>query len=278
MTRLTKNMIEEIPNSFEKKNILLREKIGKGYFDLGKAILNSKIDLEKISKMSVAVVPVTTGLGEIGNFAESVKAIAEGLGFKSDITQTKDVEGLFEAKNLDADIAMMADDNRFLAINLKTGKVTENDYCTAAGYIKALELMAGKNKIDIKNEEILLIGYGRMGKVAYEMLREKGYNVAILEDETYRVNGIKEDIEYEHYSENEFIFDRKKIRNYKLILDCSNKGSWIKEEMLNEKTIVSAPGIPLSLDDKAAEKFDKNLVHDCLELGTAVMLVSCAAE
>jgi pyrrolysine biosynthesis protein PylD len=42
--------------------------------------------------------------------------------------------------------------------------------------------------------------------------------------------------------------------------------------MLSPETLIVAPGIPLGLDEEAAEQFKDQLVHDMLDIGTATML------
>jgi pyrrolysine biosynthesis protein PylD len=42
--------------------------------------------------------------------------------------------------------------------------------------------------------------------------------------------------------------------------------------LLPADAIISAPGLPLGLDATAAQKFANRLIHEPLQIGTAVML------
>jgi 3-methylornithyl-N6-L-lysine dehydrogenase len=82
----------------------------------------------------VGIVPITSGNGIIGNFSASLHAITQYFGFDSFVTDMPDVSGYYEAVMKGAEIILMADDNTFLAHNLKNGKIANNQPCTGIIY------------------------------------------------------------------------------------------------------------------------------------------------
>ena len=66
--------------------------------------------------------------------------------------------------------------------------------------------------------------------------------------------------------------DKNLIKNYPLLIDATNTGGWLREEMLHPDFRMAAPGIPLSLDIELYNKYRNQVVHDWLQIGTAVMM------
>jgi len=78
----------------------------------------------------VAVIPVTAGQGVIRGFTQAVESIIEHLGCPCFITEKCDAAGLAEGIEKGASIFFLADDNRFIAINLSHKRVVDNDLAT----------------------------------------------------------------------------------------------------------------------------------------------------
>ena len=76
----------------------------------------------------------------------------------------------------------MADDDRYLALNLKTGMHGDNNYCTSLGFIEVMLEMAKKQGRRIEEEDILILGYGVLGKIAESILKDKGYEPQIYDN------------------------------------------------------------------------------------------------
>ena len=113
MTRLTEQMIRDIPSSLTEYDAVLRGHIGVGLRQLAEASLGAN-DVDT-GNWKVAAVPITSGQGSIGGFSLCISALAHHLGYRSLVTQNTDVSGLHEAMAEGADIIILADDLRFVA-------------------------------------------------------------------------------------------------------------------------------------------------------------------
>lgn len=267
MTRLKEGWIKDISTTiydYEKELIL---KTGRDFIALAAAA--SHVPREKIEQASrdtrVGVIPITTGLGKIGSFPESVEAILKCMKFDAFVTDNTDVAGIYEAYEKSASIIFLADDDKFLAINLKKNIIAENSYATARGFVAALEGAAGR----LVDKEVLVIGCGIVGREVLAFLRDKGANPV-----AYDINNeILKDLDSEGYR---ILHDGSKISEYKLIIDATNQGGWIKKGMIHPEAWFITPGVPLSLDDEAYEYYKDRVIHDFLPIGVAVMVsITC---
>ena len=222
-----------------------------------------------------AVVTITSGEGEIGSFASSVAAILKAIGMDAKTTEQKDIAGIYEALSGKYDLIFMADDDRYIAMNTRNGNCGENDRCTALGYLQALEECHCKRIIkerpemkltgpSFAGEQVLLMGFGRVGRVMYDLLRSKGADITVF-DSDIRIRkeldrlGIKQ------------IRDTAGIAEFSLIVDLTSEGDWLDPSMLRDNVIIAAPGVPLSISESRLDGFRGILIHDDLEIGTAVM-------
>jgi pyrrolysine biosynthesis protein PylD len=215
----------------------------------------------------VAAVPVTQGEGIISSFSESVAAIIKSMGFRTYVSEDTDVEGIYGSILMDADIIYMADDTRYLAFSRDNGSFGENNYATALGFIMVMRAMMKKAGTDIANEKLLVIGNGTVGEEAVQILLNHDVDFDLYDKDPEATESFKA-LETGKY----VLTGPEEIRNYKYILDYTNEGGWLKDEYLAEDVIYASPGIPLSLDEKAAERLQNTAVYDNLEIGTAMML------
>ncbi|MDR3225584.1 MAG: 3-methylornithyl-N6-L-lysine dehydrogenase PylD [Clostridiales Family XIII bacterium] len=207
-----------------------------------------------------AVVRVTAGLGVIDGFSDSLCALLAWLGADVIVPAGTDVDGIYRAAEAGADIIFLADDDRFICMNLKSGTLSENNEATAYGYAEALNLMAG----GLQGEEVLLIGFGAVGRCALKALKGLGASVTIHDKNA--------SIQEQAAHEADAVCGREAIGQYKLIFDATNEGGWLHTEDIHEEALISAPGLPLSLDAKAKEKYKDRIFSDVLQTGAAVML------
>jgi len=179
MTRLITEWISDMEQTAADWDESLRRRAGLGYKELAARV--SGCGMEALSQAAdaykVAVVPVTSGLGTIDTFSESVAAIVRAMGFEAFVTEATDVNGIYEACRRGADILYMADDDRYIALNLRNGKVGDNDIATARGYAEVLFQMAGS----LKGEDAAVLGYGIIGPLMAQALMEKGAQVWIYD-------------------------------------------------------------------------------------------------
>ena len=265
MTRLTKEHVKNIKHSSNNWDRYLKEQIGHGLVEIASAV--SGVSVTHIKEMSkqykVAVIPVTSGLGTIELFSDSVAAILKTIGFNVYITDKSDVDGLYEARMNDSDIVFMADDNRFIALNLRNYRIAENNYSTANGFVELLEAKEG----DLGGRQVLVIGYGQIGRKMVEALQKKNAVVTVYDKDQNKLNEAAKDGFPTIHSKSE-------IKNYELLADASSEGDWLKHEFLNKNMTLVTPGVPLSLTQDAQQKFEGKYFHDHLEIGTSVMIGS----
>lgn len=268
MTRLITEWISEMEDTAATWNEELKDISGLGYIDLAAAVSGHSITeiLEASETMKVAAVPITSGLGVIGSFAESVAAIVRAMGFDAFVTEATDVNGLYEAKVKDADIVFMADDDRYIALNMHTGAIGDNNIGTAAGYAEILRNMAG----GLDDRPVAVLGYGIIGQLLAGNLAKAGARVGVYDKDPAK----KELVDADGY----LWLERDELKEYHFIADGTCEGEWLslddlaKDEEGKPDVIISTPGIPLSLDEEAKETMEGKYVNDMLEIGTAVML------
>ncbi len=258
MTRLITEWILDMEEGCKRRDLELKEKTGLSLLELAaKAAGRSPLELRRLSGDAlVAAVPVTAGLGVIGQFAQSVAAIVRSTGFNCIVMEKSDVNGIYEAYTTGADLIFIADDDRFLAMNTKAPKIGENNLATAAGYVAALEAMINKKNADIKDAPVLVLGYGPVGRHAEEILLAKGARVTVFDKDPFQGKPNRP----------------QDIIHFPYIIEATPESAWIHKEMLAPDALIAAPGIPLGLDAEAAEQFKNQLVHDMLDIGTATML------
>ncbi len=219
-----------------------------------------------LSSFSVVSVPITSGLGEIGGFAQSLDAIARHLGMRSHVSNVPDVSGFAAAVESGADIVLMADDDRFVAYNTVTGTVADNARCTALGYSYALRDAAG----GLAGKEVLVMGAGFVGSEAVRILRDMHAMVSVTDIDAEKARRLAV---YEGVGWIEDV--REAVSTHRLILNAT-PGTIPGQDMI-QGAIVSSPGVPYSFDDEAGRRA-KAIIHDPLEIGAAVMLTVAVSD
>ena len=248
MTRLKTEWIDYMLDGMTDYNNSLKTKTG---FDLAGLTMDTfGIPKERYDRLAgsllISAVPVTQGEGIIGSFSDSVAAIVRSMGFRAYVSEDTDVEGIYGSILMDADVIYMADDTRYLAFSRDNGSFGENNYATALGFIMVLKAMGEEAVQILLNHSIDFDMYDKDPK-AVEAFRD-------LDTGKYVLSSPEE------------------IKDYRFILDFTNEGGWLKDEMLGTDVIYASPGVPLSLDEKAAERLQNTAVYDNLEIGTAMML------
>ena len=269
MTRLKTEWIDYMLDGMNDYNSSLKAKTG---FDLAGLTMDTfGISKEKYDRLAgsllVAAVPVTQGEGIISSFSESVAAIIKSMGFRTYVSEDTDVEGIYGSILMDADVVYMADDTRYLAFSRDNGSFGENNYATALGFIMVMRAMMKKAGLDISKEKILVIGNGLVGEEAVQILLNHGIDFDMYDKDPKAVEAFR-DLDTGKY----VLSSPEEIKDYRFILDFTNEGGWLKDEMLGTDVIYASPGVPLSLEEKAAERLQNTAVYDNLEIGTAMML------
>ncbi len=265
MTRLTEDMIVDLPAKARERSEKLKEQIGMDLKTLAFKAIGGNPDEYDFSEYSAASVPITAGLGVIGGFSMSVKAILEEMGFNCFVTSEPDVDGIYEALEKGADLLFIADDKRFLAYNTVTGVHSENVSSTAAGYTEALDVAAG----GLKGKDVLVIGAGRVGSEAVRILTRKGANVSV----TDIISEKAEKLASEYGAVLVEVNDG--ITSHKYIIDAAP--GLIPSELIVKGAVISSMGIPYGFDEEGERKSDM-IIHDPLNIGTAVMAAKCVVS
>ncbi|MBI0584191.1 MAG: 3-methylornithyl-N6-L-lysine dehydrogenase PylD [Methanomassiliicoccus sp.] len=266
MTRLTPEMIRNVPRASAERDADLVKVLGTTLKGLAyEAVGISPRDLV-MEELTAAAVPVTSGKGATEGFTESVSAIAEHLGMTSFVTERTDVAGLSDALSAGVDMIFMADDEEFVAMNCHARKVATNTCSTALGYFTALRLAAG----GLQGKEVLLIGAGRVGSCAAELLWREKALVTVVDADITKAEALRN-----RFKELRVSDDLKAmVETSSLILNASPAripGPWIREG-----AVVSSPGMPFSYDDEGMSKMG-GLIHDPLQIGVSVMAVWSAS-
>jgi pyrrolysine biosynthesis protein PylD len=265
MTRLSSAMILGMNESISAYDLALVQTTGLSLRQIASrtAGISEEILCEAFRSERVAVIPVTSGQGVIEGFAQAVESIIEHLGCPCFITENSDAAGLAEGIEKEASIIFLADDNRFIAINLSHKHVVDNDIATGWSYAYALDACAGS----LRGRDVLLIGLGRVGKHALCALERLGAKVGVFDIDGSKVQTIIDKYRVKQEENLSIALDR-----YVLLFDASPAPDIIHPEHIKPETIIAACGIPIGLSDEARRLAEERLIHDPLQLGTAAML------
>jgi len=276
MTRLQKRDIDHVARQLEDYDDQLKRQTGASLRQI--ACIAAGVDEELIERhlerVRFAAVPISSGLGVIGGFSDTVAAIVSFLGFDTFVTDECDVAGIARSLELGADVLMLADDDRFVALAPDSRLVVDNARATALGYVAGLDLMKG----GVAGETVLVLGCGPVGVAAAKVLIERGAGVALCDIERERAVAARREIgQYAASGVSVEDTPSAALERYALIFDASNTGGFIEPAHLTQHTLVAAPGMPCALTPEAYAQHRDRVLHDALEIGTATMAVMAAA-
>lgn len=265
MTRLTHDDVKNISNDLSKLEDFLQKTTGRKIKNIACEACGVWEHAVNPEAFSVAVVPITSGLGMIGDFSESVRDIAKWLGFEDTyVTDTTDVQGFAEAISKKADMILMADDNEFIAYNTEEMAQADNSSCTAKGYISCLNACAES----VIGREVLVVGAGRVGGKACQFLLAKGAKVTVTDIVSEKCDKVAR-----LYPGTKVDYDVVgAIRGADLIINASP--AHIDTENIKDGAIISSPGVPHTFDEAAYAK--ATIIHDPLVIGVATMIMQAA--
>jgi pyrrolysine biosynthesis protein PylD len=232
----------------------------------------------------VAVVPLDAGQGVLPGFAEAVRAIAAHLGFPARVTESPDAGGLAEAYRGGARILVTADESTYIAVNLRSLAVADNNRTTALGFVTALDLLAG----GLAAREVLVLGCGPVGREAARCLLEREARVSLCDMRVERARETAAELVAELFAAASIAAPaaapagagrvrveenlEQALRRHRLLFDATPAPGIICERHIGPDTRIAAPGVPLGLSVGALRAAGKRVVHDVLQIGTAVML------
>lgn len=266
MTRLTPEMIMNVPRSLPERDADLTEALGMTLKDLAYRSAGVRPQDLALEGLFAASVPVTSGKGVTGGFSGSVCSVLEHLGMSTFITGRTDVAGLSDALSSRADIIFMADDEEFIALNRPTGMAVNNTRSTARGYVTALKKAAG----GLEGEHVLLIGAGRVGSCAAELLIRESALVTVFDIDRERTEALRG-----RFRGIRACTDlREAMRENMTIFNASPAA--IPGEWVPAGAVIASPGMPFSFDRTGVDRA-RTLIHDPLQIGVAVMAVWSAS-
>jgi pyrrolysine biosynthesis protein PylD len=226
-----------------------------------------------LPEIRVGVIPISSGEGVISGFGDAVLGILLHMGADAFVTRATDVAGIAESFEKKADIVMLADDERFVALHIPSRSIADNSVCTGQAFATGLSLMAG----GLKGREVLIIGCGPVGRSATETLIHLGARVSVFD---VQVEPLKEWVETIGQAADQKIQIAKTLepalQRHQFIIDASPARNLIHGHHITPDTYVSAPGFPCGLDAEAEDRLSNRFLQDPLQLGVATMLVSAA--
>lgn len=218
---------------------------------------------------SAAVIPIAYGQGIITGFSETVRDIISFLGVPAFVTKEGNLGGLAEAVACGAKIIFLADDDKFIAINLASGKVSDNGEATGRGYAAALNLMAG----GVQGRKVLVIGAGPVGCGAATYLAALGAELFVHDCDTGKTDALSQLVPTIQVAAPD-----KVLNACNLIIEATPTQNTITKQYITADTCIAAPGIPLGIDQECRVLLADRLIHDVLEIGVATMLFSVLTD
>jgi len=265
MTRLTHDDVRDISDTLGELEKFLLENTGRTIKKLACEAVGMWEYAIDVKEYTVAVVPVTTGEGIISRFSESVRDTCAWLGFEAFVTESTDISGFREATERMADIIFMADDEEFVAYNVRARKCANNSMSTAKAYIAAL---AASTDLLVR-KDVLVVGAGRVGSRMAKLLVAKGANVSVTDIDLDKCARVREDNPRVKIIEDV----QEAIRSHKFILNASP--AHIDTSLIMEGAHISSPGVPHTFDEEAYARAEV-IIHDPLVIGVAAMAMESA--
>ena len=272
MTRLRTEDIEHIRHELKTYDQQLLNKTGKTLKGIALHALGlGDSEFEEIIKLNkVCVIPLTCGLGVIDGFCNAVCGIVSHLGFDSFVSQNSDAAGMAEAFEKKSDILLLADDNRFIAINVHSKYVSDNSEMTAKGFVAGLDLMAA----GIKGKNVLVLGCGEVGSYTARILVNMGVSVTVSDVDPQLASILQKDVADVLINDNWRLTPEK----YQCIIDATPAVDLIDASLITPETYVAIPGVPCGLNPEARKKLSNRYLHDPLQIGVATMVIDACKK
>jgi pyrrolysine biosynthesis protein PylD len=277
MTRLREEDVQGIAGALHDYDARLKRMTGASLRQIAcrAAGVDEALITDAASRIRIAAVPISRGLGVIPGFSHAVSAIVSHLGFDTFVTGRWDEAGIAQGIEEGADVLMLADDERFVAMVPGLRHVVDNSRATAEGFVAGLELMKG----GLAGESILVLGCGPVGVCAARALMERGAEIALHDIERERALAALREIGPD--APDRILMEedpRTALQRHNLIFDATDAGSFIEAAHLSPDTMVAAPGMPCALTPEAMSEHGDRVLHDALEIGTATMVVQAAGR
>lgn len=265
MTRLKENDVNQIAVNITDYNAALVKRTGCSLNEIAAQASGKEINYLDKHNLCVAVIPMTCGQGIIKGFVESVASIISFLGVKAVITKNSDAGGVAEAVQHGADILFMADDDRFLAINIRTGKISDNGEATGKGYVAGLERMCH----GLEGKNVLIFGAGPVGNSAALALIRYGAVVSVFDTNISASQRLSAAIKDLGYRVNIVTDLEDSLARHQIFVDACPAENVISSRHFTKDTMIAAPGIPFGVEGQLNTD---RILHDPLQIGVATMV------
>jgi len=220
-----------------------------------------------IAGARLAVVPISAGQGFIPGFAECVAAILAHLGCDAFVTPEPDMRGWQAAAAAGAQAVFAADDQRFIALNIRTGACADDDPATAAGFAAALDAAAG----GLAGRLCSSLGWaGRAvggGSAAAPGRRRIGRGAR--PGSCDRCGRSWAGIPPRN--------PRWGLAACRLVVDATPSPDLVDASWVTDESIAAVPGLPSAFTAAAQAAMGDRHIHEPLALGVAVMAVQVLA-
>lgn len=257
MALLTPEDLENLSVQLEENDEIVKRVTGLNIREICEELYGKKLDSPKIG-----IIPITAGNGIISNFTSSLLFIVQYFGLEGFITEHPDITGYYEAVSQGADIILMADDHIFVAHNLRNERIVSNHVATGVIYAE----IASRFR-EASSKDILVIGLGKVGYAGACHLVNKGFNVYACDPNREFLNRAVEELGIRPYCSD----DRKR---FSMVFEATPNADTISEGMIEERCLVSTPGIPCGLPPEIGSRYRVDLVMEPLVIGVASMLHS----
>ena len=222
----------------------------------------------RLAGARLAVVPISAGQGFIPGFAECVAAILSHLGADAFVTPEPDMRGLQAAADGGAQAVFAADDQRFIALNIRTGACVDDDPATAAGFVAALAAAAG----GLAGRPVLVLGLGPVGRAAVARLRHLDADVLAVERDQARSDAAAAaGLDFRLVTLDEG------LASCRLVVDATPSPDLVDASWVTEQSVAAVPGLPSAFTAAAQAALGDRHIHEPLALGVAVMAVQVLA-
>lgn len=269
MTRLKEEDIDGLATTWSEYEKRLASLTGLGLLELAAKALS--LDLERlrseIALLRVGVIPISSGEGIIGGFADSLVSIAGHLGFIPNLLPP-DEEGFRAARNGSYDLLIWADDDTYLAENVRLGVKRENGWATGQGFATALARMADRKG---KEKRVLVLGAGPVGRSGAQTLAEAGYAVVLCDLDLQKAREAGRNIPNCQPCVPSDLSDQLP---FSCLLDAASTNVCFPSGQLLPGACIAAPCVPCLWELYSPQA--ASVWHDPLQLGTAVMLLAAA--
>jgi pyrrolysine biosynthesis protein PylD len=269
MTRLTEQDVRRLGERLGEFEKGLRRVTGCGLLAVAEQAADAGPGAAaRLAGARLAVVPVSAGQGFIPGFTECVATILAHLGCDAFVTPEPDVRGLQIAAARGAEAVLAADDQRFIALNIRSGACVDDDPATAAGFVAALGAAAG----GLAGRPVLVLGLGPVGLAAVARLRRLDAEVLAVErDQARAAEAAAAGLEFRSVALDEG------LATCRLVLDATPSADLVDAPWVTGESIVAVPGLPSAFTAAAQAALGDRHIHEPLALGVAVMAVQVLA-